>query len=96
MYSFWTLIIKGQLEVMCMLMEEYSAIVSAPCWQVQAKGERSWSHWGLSGAEQDGECQRPKTNTPRPGVCQSRNSTLWHQPLAYISSEHREGDFLVG
>ena len=48
---------------------------------------------GLSKAEWDGECRCPQRNIPRVGVCQIRNSTLWDQSLAYISSEHREGDF---
>ena len=68
----------------------------ASCQQVQARGERSWSCWGLSRAEQDGECWWPKRNTPSQESCWSRNSTLWHQPLAYISLEHREGDFWWG
>ena len=69
---------------------------AAPCRQVQERGERSQSCWGLSGSEQNGECQQPKRNTPSRKSCRSRNSTLWHQPLSYISSEHREGDFWWG
>jgi hypothetical protein len=38
----------------------------------------------------------PKETHPGLESCQSRNSALWHQPLDYISSEHREGDFWRG
>ena len=58
--------------------------LSALCWQVQVR-ENSVQLSVMA-----------KTNTPGPGVCQSRNSTLWHQPITYLSSEHREGDFWWG
>jgi hypothetical protein len=38
----------------------------------------------------------PKRNTPRRESCGSRNSTLGHQPLTSISSEHRERNFWCG
>jgi hypothetical protein len=59
-------------------------------------GEGSWSLQGLSGAEWDGKCRWPKRNIPSQESCQSRNSTLWHQPLAYISSGHIEVFFFLG
>jgi hypothetical protein len=70
-------------------------MLPAPWWHVQVRGERSRSRQGLSGAKLDVECRWPRRNTPSRESCQSRNSTLWHQPLSYISSDHGRG-FLVG
>jgi hypothetical protein len=55
--------------------------------------ERSRSCWGLSRPEWNGKCWQPKRNTMSRESCWSRDSTLWHQSLTYISLELREGDF---